>query len=179
MNNQHYKIAAADAANIRAKMESTKKKSIYKRLLVVALRAEGKTNVEVSKITGVHKDTVGQLAKKYVEGGIDVLMEDGRKGGNSRNMSYTEETAFLKQFEETAHKGQVITVSEIIAAYAIQLGRDRVSPSSIYELLHRHGWRKVMPRSKHPNKASEEAIEASKKLKTSPEAKWEIIPQKQ
>lgn len=36
-------------------------------------------------------------------------------------------------------------------------------------MLERHGWRKVMPRSKHPQKASEEAIEASKKIKTAAE----------
>ncbi|MCI8758540.1 MAG: winged helix-turn-helix domain-containing protein [Oscillospiraceae bacterium] len=34
----------------------------------------------------------------------------------------------------------------------------------IYCVLHRHGWRKVMPRSKHPKKASEDEIAASKKL---------------
>ena len=31
-------------------------------------------------------------------------------------------------------------------------------------LLERHNWRKVMPRSRHPKKASDEAIEASKKI---------------
>ena len=39
-----------------------------------------------------------------------------------------------------------------------------IGNSQIYRVLHRHNWRKVMPRSKHPNKASEEVIEASKKL---------------
>jgi hypothetical protein len=32
-------------------------------------------------------------------------------------------------------------------------------------LLERHDWRMVMPRGKHPKKASEAEIEASKKLK--------------
>lgn len=36
--------------------------------------------------------------------------------------------------------------------------------SQIYFVLHRHGWRKVMPCSKHPKKASDEEIAASKKL---------------
>ena len=36
----------------------------------------------------------------------------------------------------------------------------------IYMLLKRHGWRKVMPRAKHPKKADEEVIQASKKLTT-------------
>jgi hypothetical protein len=37
-------------------------------------------------------------------------------------------------------------------------------------LLARHGWRKVTPRGKHPDKASDEAMEASKKLKLSTES---------
>ncbi|MBR4040361.1 MAG: winged helix-turn-helix domain-containing protein [Clostridia bacterium] len=41
----------------------------------------------------------------------------------------------------------------------------KVSDTQIYYVLHRHGWRKIMPRSRHPKKASEEAIEASKNLK--------------
>ena len=55
-----------------------------------------------------------------------------------------EETLLLEPFREKAEKGEIVEVSEIYA-------------------LHRHGWRKVMPRSKHPKKASEEVIAASKK----------------
>ncbi len=39
-----------------------------------------------------------------------------------------------------------------------------VGSGQIYYVLERHGWRKIMPRSKHPKKANEGAIEASKKL---------------
>ena len=39
-------------------------------------------------------------------------------------------------------------------------------------VLERHGWRKVMPRSKHPQKASDEAIEASKKIKAAIEGSF-------
>jgi len=40
----------------------------------------------------------------------------------------------------------------------------RISSGQIYRVLHRHDWRKVMPRSRHPKKASEEVIATSKKL---------------
>ena len=50
------------------------------------------------------------------------------------------------------------------AAYIEKVGHS-IGGSQIYRMLKRHGWRKVMPRSKHPKKANEEAIEASKKLK--------------
>jgi hypothetical protein len=39
------------------------------------------------------------------------------------------------------------------------------SHGQIYVVLHRHGRRKIKPGSRHPKKAGDEAIEASKKLK--------------
>lgn len=49
-------------------------------------------------------------------------------------------------------------------AYEERVGHS-IGSSQIYRVLERHGWRKVMPRSKHPKKASEEVIAISKKLK--------------
>ena len=46
-----------------------------------------------------------------------------------------------------------------------KLNGETKSVGHIYAVLHRNGWRKTMPRSRHPKKASDEAIEASKKLK--------------
>ena len=57
----------------------------------------------------------------------------------------------------------MIEVKEIEAAYQAAVDHP-ISVSQIYFVLHRHGWRKVMPRSRHPQKASDEMIEASKKL---------------
>ena len=54
--------------------------------------------------------------------------------------------------------------SRLISSYEQAVGH-RTGGSQIYYVLRRHGWRKVMPRSKHPKKASEEVIETSKKLK--------------
>lgn len=81
-----------------------------------------------------------------------------------RNMSYDEEEEFLSQFADKAEKGQIVEISEIKKAYEEKIGH-KTGHGQIYFVLHRHGWRKLMPRSKHPKKASSEAIEASKKLK--------------
>ncbi len=130
----------------------------------VALRGEGKKNDEIGGITGFHPDMVGRFAKEYLEGGIAGLLFDGRKGGNHRNASDSEEEAFIAEFEEAARKGKVISVDEIAAAYDKRFGKEHKSKSTVYYLLHKLGFRKVMPRSKHPNGATPEAIEASKKL---------------
>ena len=79
-------------------------------------------------------------------------------------MSVEEETLLLEPFREKAEKGEIVEVSEIKFSYEQVVGH-RTGGSQIYYVLRRHGWRKVMPRSKHPKKASEEVIETSKKLK--------------
>jgi len=78
-------------------------------------------------------------------------------------MSAAEEEAFLAEYKKQAEEGQIIEVGAIKAAYEAKVGHS-IGGSQIYYVLARHGWRKIMPRSKHPNKASDEAIEASKKL---------------
>ena len=83
-------------------------------------------------------------------------------GGNHRNMSVEEEAAILAPYKEEAEKGVLVEISEIGKAYQRKVSHP-VSKGQIYCVLHRHGWRKVMPRSKHPKKASDEEIAASKK----------------
>ena len=78
-------------------------------------------------------------------------------------MSYEEESALLEPFQKEAEAGQIVEVSEIKAAYQEAVGHS-IGTAQIYYVLRRHKWRKVMPRSKHPKKADEEVIEASKKL---------------
>ena len=145
-------------------MKKIKDVKVYRRLEAVALRGEGKKNKEISKLTGFHPDVVGKLTKEYLEHGETYLIEDDRKGGARRNISEEKEKKFLEQFKKSAEEGQIITISEIAKKYDELVKKEHKSKSTIYSLLHRHEWRKVMPRSKHPNKASEAEINASKKL---------------
>ena len=81
-------------------------------------------------------------------------------------MSFAEEEQLLAPFREQTEKGELVEVSAIEAAYRETVGHS-IGTSQIYYVLHRHGWRKVMPRRKHPKKATEEVIETSKKLRHS------------
>ena len=91
-------------------------------------------------------------------------------------MSIAEEEALLEPFKKAAEVGQIVEVSEIKRAYEEAIGRSlENNHGQIYNVLHRHGWRKVMPRSKHPKKASQEEIEASKKLTKPSASQWKIL----
>jgi len=97
----------------------------------------------------------------YAKGGLAALLPKKREA-HRRNMSYEAEKNFLEAYVERAEAGQMVEVSEMKAAYEARVGH-RISSGQIYRVLKRHDWRKVKPRSRHPKKATPEAIEASKK----------------
>jgi transposase len=72
-----------------------------------------------------------------------------RPGGrNNANMTVSEEKAFLEPFVEKANSGGILVVKEIHVALEKHLGR-KVALASVYNLLHRNGWRKLAPDKKH------------------------------
>jgi len=145
----------------------------YKRLLALHMRMLGKTNKEVSEVVGLSAQYVTEIVAKYLNKGINNLLENKHKG-NNRNMSVSEEAAFLDQFLELADAGQIVTIHTIMEKYNEVTGKE-CRDTTIYRLLKRHGWRKVTPRPEHPGKASEEDIAASKKLTKHTSGYWKNL----
>ena len=166
-----YVFSKEEITRIEKARKENKNKRAEARLKALELRAKGATAKEVSEATGFHPASVTRLVAKYRDHGLEAI-SGNHYGGNRRNMSVEEEAAILAPFRERAEEGEIIEVKEIKAAYQAAVDHP-ISVSQIYFVLHRHGWRKVMPRSRHPQKASDETIEASKKL--SPESKnWKL-----
>ena len=160
---KRHEISAEEVVEIEKVRKRNKDKTIEKWLEVLLLHAEGKKRQEIAERTGFTKQYITELVGEYSREGLGSFAKKQYKG-NNRNMSYAEEEALLEPFKKRAAAGQIVEVGEILAAYEAKLGRRAGSNSQIYYVLARHGWRKIMPRSKHPNKASDEEIESSKKL---------------
>ena len=158
-----YEISESQLLEIETARKKNRNKNIERRLYVLVMRAEGKSLEEISEKTGYHISTASKLIARYMRDGISAIAENHYKG-NRRNMSFEEEAAILAPFIEIAEREEMVDIKEIAAAYQKAVPH-KISDTQIYYVLHRHGWRKIMPRSRHPKKASEEAIEASKKLK--------------
>ena len=158
-----YEISQSQLQEIEAARKKNRNKNVERRLYVLVMRAEGKSLEEISEKTGYHISTASKLIARYMRDGISAIAENHYKG-NRRNMSFEEEAAILAPFIERAERGEMVDIKEIAAAYQKGVSH-KVSDTQIYYVLHRHGWRKIMPRSRHPKRASEEAIEASKELK--------------
>ena len=157
-----YRFTDEQYAEIKAARKANRDKRIEKRLQVLELRIEGKNLGDISAATGFAISHISSLIRQYYEEGLEAITGN-HYHGNRRNMSVAEEAALLAQFQKRAEQGQMLNTREIADAYEKAVGHP-IGNSQVYRVLRRHGWRKVMPRSKHPKKAGDEVIATSKKL---------------
>ena len=66
-------------------------------------------------------------------------------------MTLEEEKALLARFAKAAGAGEMLNIHDLKADYEKAIGHE-TSKSTIYNLLARHGWRKLMPRPFHPRR---------------------------
>ena len=104
---------------------------------------------QVAAVTGISRGWACQLRTRFIRNAGKSAQASQKRGGRRReNMSIEDETAFLAPFIEKAARGGILVVGEIKRALDAQLGRE-VALSSVYNLLHRHNWRKLAPDKKH------------------------------
>ena len=126
------------------------------------MRRLGKSNSEIKDATGYSIQYITEIVSLYVSKGMEAIIGNHYTSHN-RNISFEEETRFLEQFRDDAEAGLIITVEGILEKYEEKIDR-KSNTTTIYRLLKRHGWRKVRPRPRHPDAASEEEKNSSKKL---------------
>ncbi len=142
-----YKISLESAAEINEIRKTISDKKVDRRLYAVQLRGEGMTNHEIAEKLDSSAKMVSHWISAYVNGGINALLPQERIGQH-RNLSIEEEKELLSIFSKQAEAGQIIDVNTLRTAYIEKVGHS-IGGSQIYRMLKRHGWRKVMPRSKH------------------------------
>ena len=155
-----YEISQEQKAEIEQARKNNRHKRIELKLKVLSLRAEGKTLKEISEMSDYNYLYVSKIISKFIHKGLSYFTQS-HYGGNHRNMTSEQEEAVLAPYLEKAEKGEIVSAAEMAQAYQTAVGHT-IGPTQNYAVLKRHGWRKVMPRRRHPGKASEEAIEASK-----------------
>ena len=107
----------------------------------------GLSLTQTAEVIGVSKGWACQLRRRF-------LKEGGRphppsRGGRRReNLSREQEAEFLAPFFDVAQKGGILVVTKVRMALEARLERP-VALASVYNLLHRHGWRKLAPDKRH------------------------------
>ena len=131
-------------------LRRAKTKGEFQRVQCLWLRASlGLSADQVAIALGWHTGSVRKLQARYLREGEAVLKGTGRGGRYYQNLTLEEERQLLQEFLAQSERGGILEVSRIKAAYEQILGR-KVPKSTVYRMLARHGWRKVVPRPRHP-----------------------------
>lgn len=104
---------------------------------------------EIALHTAVSTATVYQMISTYNHLGPAAPETPGKGGRRHQYLTPEEVEQFLTPFFAQAEHGKIATVAQIHCAFE-ERGGHPVDDSTIYRLLHRHGWRKCIPRPKHP-----------------------------
>jgi transposase len=118
-------------------------------LIIYNALVEPRKAEEIARHCGVSKATVHDVISSYNRGGVATVETVGKGGRRREYLTLEEEREFLAPFFAQAQTGEIATAGHIWRAFEKRVGHE-VDDSTIYRLLHRHGWRKLMPRPKHP-----------------------------
>lgn len=127
-----------------------------KRLQCVYFRGMGMIAEDIARMVQYDVGYVKTVWTLYFKGGIDALVTKPRGGRKHENMSTEEEAALLASHTESAKEGKLLKIAPLHQSVCQKLGK-QVALSSTYRLAHRHGWRKIEPRPRHPGRNAKSA----------------------
>lgn len=147
---------------LRGLQNQAKTKREFQRVQCLYLRQSGCASKDIATVMAMSPVGVRRVWVDYRKEGEKSVFREKRGGRYRENMTEAEEDALLKPFFRDAQKGGVLLVNDIQKVYEEKIGR-RVQKSTIYAVLHRHGWRKIAPRPSHPkgNSSQKEIFKAS------------------
>ena len=133
------------------KRMTTEPRPLYRQrwLIIYNALVEPRKAEDIARHCGVSKASVHAVISSYNRLGVAAVETPGKGGRRSGYLSVEEETEFLAPFFARAQRGELATTAEIWRAFEERVGH-QVDESTIYRLLNRHGWRKLMPRPRHP-----------------------------
>ena len=142
-------------------MKASADREQFQRWQSIFLTSKGLSSAVVADYVGTTKGTVHQWVYQYNHDGVDGLLLQGRGGRRFGLLTLDEERDLLEQILTKAQQGRILTAYAVKVHIEEKTGK-AVSKDYLYDVLHRHGWRKVMPRPQHP-KADKEKQEEFKK----------------
>src|SRR5918911_5032138 len=137
-------------------------------LQIVWLLSRGRSEREVAQVTGYGRRWVGEVARRYEEGGPDGLGARRRGNAGARPLLGTEDEAALRvALAEPPSDGGPWTGPKVAAWMAARLGRE-VWPQRGWDYLKKLGYSRQVPRPRHAEAAGPEERAAYKKSSPRP-----------
>lgn len=138
--------------------------SYWQTILMVSLNP-GKATKEYCSYLGISDTKFYHIVSLYNEHGAsfcETLMWGGRREERCL-MGFAQEEELLQTWAELALAGEVLVAKQLRKMAEEKTGH-KISEDYLWDMLHRHGWRKKVPRPEHPKVAqAKEKREAFKK----------------
>ena len=151
----------ADKTLLTEALKDKKNVRFHKRIQCVLFRIDGLSYRKIAELTGLSPQTASNQVQRYQDQGLAALLTDKRGGSFRYYMTHDEEIDFLAEQFKKASEGKWLTIKSLHEAYQAKIGK-KTTREGFYALLKRHGWRKIIPRPEHPQKADAQAIVTSK-----------------
>ena len=133
-------------------------------LILLSLQADPRPAEVAARQLGLSRSSVNHVVATYNRLGPAALAPTPRRAkAPGAYLSRAEEAAFLARFGARADRGELSVARPLRRALEARLGHP-VHPRTIERLLARHGWRKVVPRPRHPK--ADAAVQATHKKKS-------------
>jgi transposase len=135
-----------------------------RRIQAVLIRAlDASASERIAMLTGLSVASVRVIHSRFLREGVAFLTNRPGRGGRRRTLlSDAQIQGLLAKHTAAASEGLVVEAGAFKRDYDKLVGH-RVAASTVYRLLAKAGWRKIVPRPSHPKKdpAAEQSFKKS------------------
>jgi transposase len=144
-----------DRETILQYLKAVKTKQEFRKVLCVWLRLSlSLTTEQIALALNMTPAAVRKLHSRYFKVGTSLFTTPRRGGRTWAYLDKEREAKLMGTFLRQAQRGNSLNVSQIQRAYEQSAGR-RVSLSTIYRLIARHGMRRFLPKARATKKRNE------------------------
>jgi transposase len=151
------------SAVVQSKLSASRNTTSHSRWQIIYLIQVGNMHSAelIAPLVNLSVHSIYKIVERYNLEGASALMYK-EKGGRRRFLLTTgEETAMFVPLENLASKGLIKTSNDIRKVIEEKVGKV-VSDDYLWDLLHRNGWKKKMPRPHHPKRSLEDQADFKK-----------------
>jgi transposase len=150
-------------SELKSRLSSSRDTPSHSRWQIIYLIQVGNINSAdlISPLVNLSVHSIYKIVERYNHEGAKALLYKP-KGGRKRSLlSIDEESSLFNSLESLAAKGLIKTANDIRTIVEKKVGK-QVSDDYLWDLLHRNGWKKKMPRPHHPKRSLEQQAEYKK-----------------
>jgi transposase len=146
-------VAHLTDSQLKEKLSSTAGKPEFIRWQILYLVQVGEVQSAdtIAPLVNLSRHSIYKIVEGYNKLGVQGIKYTPRGGRRRSLLSLEEETSLLAAIEQKAAKGLIKTANDIRSLVEAKTGK-KVSDDYLWDLLHRNGWKKKMPRPHHPKR---------------------------